>query len=197
MKQLIQKRGLNYRKHFLFEDRIAVEDKSIRNVSKYEVKLEDIGVNKYYQRGNKTPGRIIFLFFLLSPVLLYIIQLFEHNNSQGVAFISVTCFACAILFYSKKPQDDIFLVNGKKNLVFYRNVPNEETVLRFIDEIIATRKVYLKHNYSRFDNHTQENELVSRLNYLKNNEIITGEEFDKIYSDFKLSRLKSPWQNKN
>ncbi len=190
LKELIQKRGMNYRKHFLYEDRVLVESKTLRSVTRYEVKLDELGSDKTYQADNVTPGKISFAILILLPFLCFAAQLFEHKLQwPTLVFLTVTLWTLALLGYFKQNKDDVFLTGGKKNLAFYRDVPNEKEVLRFIQAILDTKKELLKKRLTRFDDHTQEFEFLARLNYLKNSDIITQEEFDDIYNDYKISRL--------
>ena len=181
---------MNYRKHTLYDDKILVESKTIRSITRYEVKLEELGFDKIYQADNVTPGKIWFAILILFPFFIIAAQLSDKPVPwASVIFLSVIFWAVALAGYFKQNKDDIFLTGGKKNLVFYRNVPNEEEVLRFIEIISDAKKEMLKKRLIRFDDYTQEPEFLARLNYLRDHGMITQEEFDDIYTDFKISRL--------
>ncbi len=190
VKQLIQKRGLNYRKFFLENEKIIVETKTIRTYQKYEVKLVDLGFNKLYQADNTYLGKIAAMVCILLPISLFLINLFQ--NKFPVKELSINFFlwfALAAFFYFKQHNDDILLIGGKKNLVFFRDIPDEIEVLEFIDIIIMTTKKHLVDKYAQFDKNTFEQDFYNRLSYLKNNDIITNLEFDNLYNEFKFSRL--------
>ena len=94
-----------------------------------------------------------------------------------------------IVIYIIPHQDVIILEGGANYLVFYRNAPDEEEVLAFINKVIKTAKNYYKVHYTKYDKYTAEEELNGRLYWLKNNEIITEDEFSDIMESYKMDRL--------
>ncbi len=189
-KEFIQKRGTNYRKFLLYNDRVIVELKTLKKINKYEIRLEDLGFNKLYQADNTKPGKITSGIFFLIPFIVLIVSIVKHDiDIFFLVYISVMFFILAALIYFKQGQDDIYLTGGKQNLVFYRMIPNEPVVLKFIDEVILTTKEYLKDKYARFDDYTLEQSYINGLIYLKNQEIITSQEFQEFIDDYKTSRL--------
>lgn len=99
------------------------------------------------------------------------------------------CLLFAIVIYFKKYQDDIYLTGGRQNLVFYRTIPDEQTVLDFISEIENTTNTHLRNKYSTFSKYMQDHEVLSRLSFLKNKNLLTDEECDELYQEYKISRL--------
>lgn len=189
-KELIQKRGLNYRKYFLKDDRVVVESRNVAKVEKFEVKLEDIGYSKVYVADNPIAGKVMLGVSLLLPVLYLISGYLEHSlqTAQTIMFM-LLCGALALFSYMKQHRDDIYLTGGKQNMVFYRNFPSEDVVLGFMDEVTTASKEFLKNKYARFDAFTTDGDYSHRLTYLKEHEIITEHEYYSLLNDFKMSRL--------
>lgn len=189
---LEQKRGFNYRKHTIFEDKVLVEMKSISKIDRYEIRVDKLGFQTQYQADNTLPGKIFFIVCLVIPVALIISELLFHNIGSRNLMVNCACwFFLALFALLKQNQDDIYLVGGDKNLVFYRNIPSEQKVLDFIVLINKTTKEYIKNKYLTFDPATPDEEYWARLNWLKETEMITDEEFEDYKIDLEIKRLLS------
>ena len=189
---LEQKRGFNYRKHTLFEDKVLVEMKSISKIDRYEIRIDKLGFQTQYQADNTLPGRIFLVVCIAIPVALTISELLLHNVGTRNLMVNYICWiGLAVFNILKQHQDDIYMVGGEKNLVFYRNVPSEEKVLAFIELINKTIKEYIKNKYLTFDPATPDEEYWARLNWLKETEMITEEEFEDYKIDLEIKRMLS------
>jgi hypothetical protein len=189
-KEFQQKRWPNFRKYTLISDRIIVETRTLRKIDKYEVKLDRVGLDTHYQSDNTIAGKI----FLAFCVVLVIASIFGYFFSSGkdsdiwifnaLLFVLMGCFA-----YFKKHQDDIYLVGGQSNLVFYRDIPNEKAVLEFIDKVKEQVKYYMKEKYTIFDSTTTEHDFYSRINWLRDREIISYSEYVEYKTKFDTQKL--------
>jgi len=190
IKEFVQKRGLNFRKFCLYPDKIVVESRNMTKIEKYEIKIESVGFDTFYQAENVLVGKVIFMICILAPFFFTALRLFpEQKISNGNLFIiTIFCWGFALLNYLKQHQDDIFL-KGQQNLVFYRDKPNEQEVLEFINLIISTSKNFLKKKYFRFDESTDEYEFKNTMRWLLEREIISTSEFEKIKNEFHIKRL--------
>lgn len=151
-KEFSQKRGFNKRKHTLYDNKILVESKTVQTIGKYEVKLDQIGFNIQYQTDNTLGRKVVLCICIGIPVIVIILELTLHNIGKLNLLINNFCWlSIAFLALLKQPQDNIFLVGGEKNLVFYRTVPNEKEVLDFIQLIITAAKNNIKSKYLLYD----------------------------------------------
>ena len=185
-----QKRGVSSRKFRLTTDKIIVETKTLRKNNKYEIKLDKLGLDTHYQSDNTIAGKI----FLAVCIALVIASVFGIFNSTGKEIntwtVNVVLWSLMALFaYFKPHQDDIYLLGGESNLVFYRDIPNEKSVLDFIDIIKAQVKIYLREKYTRFDNTTAEQDYYNRINWLRDSEIISNAEFIEYKTQFDTQKL--------
>ena len=185
-----QKSWSNFRKYTLISDRIIVETKTLRKIDKYEVKLDRVGLDTYYQSDNTIAGKI-FLAVCVVLVIASIVGYFLSNEKDSgiwifnaILWLLMGCFA-----YFKKHQDDIYLVGGQNNLVFYRDIPNEKAVLEFIDKVKEQAKKYMKAKYTIFDSTTVEQDFYSRINWLRDREIISYSEYADYKSNFETQKL--------
>lgn len=126
-----QKRGLNFRRFILTSDKIIVETRTLRKNDKYEIKLDRIGLYTHYQSDN-TIARKIFFGVCIALVVgsIFGIIYTANKDSNTWMFNAVLWFLMACFAYFKPHQDDIYLVGGQTNLVFYRDIPNEKKVFR-------------------------------------------------------------------
>lgn len=190
MKEFIQKRGFNYRKFFLKNDKIIVETKTIRKIDKFEVRLDRIGYDIYYQRDNVGVGKVMFWITSIAPFGFLIGSFYDKSLLPAqIILMFVICWTLSSLNYFKQHQDDIYLMGGQKNLVFYRETPNEESVLEFINEVINSSKLLLKEKYAIVDLSLSEEEFMGRLSWLIEKEVITNAEKVSLLQDFKIRKL--------
>lgn len=181
---------MNYRKYLLYDDKLVVEMKSTRQIDRFEIRLDKIGFEKQYQAENTFVGRTILwvlLFVFLGICGLAYVQ--NENKYPLIIIYSSLVFIIIALQIFKQPKDDIYLVGGQRNLVFYRKFPSEEETLKFVDQVIAASKKYIKEKYSVFDSNTLEPEYNARLIWLFQREIITREEMEELKDDFKIRQL--------
>lgn len=194
IKEFEQKQGIfESRKFKLYSDKIHIETKNIRTNDTYEVKLEQIGYDKYYQSDSTTFGKIAQYIFIVIPIIVWIEYFINPAEKKfGICiFNTVIWWGIALIGYLKKNKDDIFLVGGEKNLVFYRTIPNEQAVLSFIDEVVKTSKNYLKEKFIVIDSNIPEELFMSRLYWLKEREVITDRELFELKEEYSIQKLVS------
>jgi len=192
IKEFIQKRGFNFRKFFLYSDKVIIETRTLSKITKYEIKIDCIGFDVFYLADNAAVGKLMFIICILAPIGLTVLRLFALQGIEnGTLLISyLFCWGLAILNYLKEHQDDIYL-KGTQNLdlVFYRNFPNEQEVKEFINLVVSTSKNYLKIKYFKFDDYTDENVFKNTMRWLLDKEIISVSEFEKINNEFQIKKL--------
>lgn len=189
MKEFIQKKGFSLRKFTLTDNKITVETKTMARNNRYDVKIDMLGTDLHYQSDSRK-GKIVIMILtglgLLGMVIGYFTGNVDGNQLMTFAFMSVIII---IILVSLKHNDDIFLVGGQKNLVFYRNKPSEDKVVEFIEAIKDARKDYFKKSFSSFDKTTTEEEYYGRLQWLKRQEMITADEYDELKHIFDIQKL--------
>jgi len=189
-KILEQKRRTSLRKFTLKTDRIIVETKSLRKNEKYEVMLEHLGSNISYKADSVILGKIFFYICLAIPLALTIAVLSGAEIERSTLVVNyIIWFGLAIVNYIKLPQDDVFLLGGQVFLVFYRTIPNEQEVLDYLNEIIALSKTYMREKYAKADPDIPHDLFFTRLNWLKDKDIITEAEYHEIKKEYDLKKL--------
>ena len=185
-----QKKGLNFRKFILTSDKIIVERRTFRKNEKYEVKLDKLGLDIHYQADNNIAGKI-FLGVCLVLTIGSVFGIFFSTGKDITTWIvnAVLWTVMSFIAYIKPHDDDIFLVGGQINLVFYRDVPNEKDVLAFIEKIKQHVKIYMLDKYTVFDSMTKDFDYYNRLHWLRDLEIISQSEYTEYKKAFDLQKL--------
>lgn len=190
MTEFKQKKGFSTKKHYLYEDKIIVESKTLQQFDKYEVKLDKLGFEIQYQAENTTVRSIFIIGCVATLLFITGYELFYHNINNGHLAVYYFCILFLLgMALIKEPIDSIFLVGGEKNLVFFRTSPSEKEVLSFIETVISATKNKLKNKYLSPDETVPDEEYIPRLQWLKENEIITKKEFENLKKDFEIDRL--------
>jgi hypothetical protein len=189
--KFIQKRGIGYSKFYLYEDKVVVETRDLRKINKYEVPIEQLGMELQYQADNVIAGKIAVVVCTIVSIASLISCFFQTSpKEKNIAIFNSICFfLIAIFMYLKPHADDVYLVGGNKNLMFYRNRPNEDEVLKFLNEVIETTKSFVRKNYLKFDDNTNQDEYFARLDWYLRKKIITDDERQDLKEEFTLKRL--------
>lgn len=185
-----QKRGFETRNFVLYKDKITIDTKTSHNKFRYDVKLESLGFDLHYSADNMSvPKKIrnVLIFLMVVPIASYLI--YKKMTLAEVGFTTFLVGLLAFLFHLNKGKDDLYLVGGQKNIVFFRTAPSEEAVLEFIEKIKQATKDMLKERYIKFDSTTKEDDYYAALNWLKHNGIITQDEYIEHKNMFDITRL--------
>lgn len=192
MKELHQRKVLNYRKFRLHPDRIEIETKEGGKLNRYEIPIEEIGFKKSYQADSNIFARLVWYFFIAAPFFI-IAMYFIINNPETLDIksmvISSGCFWIVAILGLLHPMQDDVILEGYRNISFYRNKPDEQKVTEFIDEVVKTAKKYQLDRYIDINEDITKEDLLNRLKYLKERDIITQEEFDIIFETYMEKRL--------
>ena len=189
-----QKKRFDVRKYTLYSDKILVEIKTVRENERYELKLDKIGHNIHYQSDSMAVKKTAFyICFAVIPAIIWILHFMPPvQMDQGSAILGTAIFwAFALVILFRKHDDDIFLVDGQRSLVFFRTIPNEESVLNFINQVIETSRIYLKNKYGIIDINVPEDLFLSRINWLREEEIISEKEFYELKNGYIVQKFQS------
>ena len=190
IKEFRQKKGFDYRNFVLYSNHINVEVKNANQTSNYNVKLEDLGFDLHYHTANKSKTPIIiFCSILLSLMCTAFILDEKHESTLVVGVFGSILLVIAIVSFLRSGTDDVYMVGGTKNLSFFRDVPNEQSVKEFITEIKKTQKQFFKAKYITYNSRTSIEEYEVRLQWLKDGEIISEDEYGQLLHNFEISKL--------
>ena len=190
---LKQKQG-GKRKEFeiLNNTTLRVREKQSGELKEWTVNLENIGYNLIYQSA--TRKRLYIMAAILGAFLLFItIALFLSDDFTGnlpVVIGSYLIFGLLIALSLFSPlKKEIHLVGGGVNLTFFQDSPSQEEVNTFINEMIRLSKQILLNKYAKIDPELPEETMFTQLNWLKNRDLITEEEYRELKAEYKTQRL--------
>lgn len=190
---LKQKQG-GKRKEFeiLNNTTLRIREKQSGELKEWTVNLENIGYNLIYQSA--TRKRLYIMASILGAFLLFItIALFLSDDFMGnlpVVIGSYLIFGLLIALSLFSPlKKEIHLVGGGVNLTFFQDSPSQEEVNTFINEMIRLSKQVLLNKYAKIDPELPEETMFTQLNWLKNRDLITEEEYRELKSEYKTQRL--------
>jgi len=189
---LKQKQG-GKRKEFeiINETSLRIREKESGEMKEWTVNLESIGHNLVYQSA--TRKRLYIMSAFLAAFLIFItVALFLSDDFMGnlpVVIVSYLIFGVIIgLCFFSPLKKEIHLVGGAA-LTFFQDSPSTEEVNKFIGEIIRLSKKNLLYKYGRIDTDLPEETMMTQLNWLKNRDLLTEEEFRELKSEYKTQRL--------
>lgn len=190
---LKQKQG-GKRKEFEIQNNLMlrVKEKQSGEVKEWMVNLETIGHSLIYQSA--TRKRLYILSSVLTAFLVFITgALFMSDDFAGnlpVVIGSYLIFGLMIALSLFSPlKKEIHLVGGGVNLTFFQDSPSPEVVDEFIKEIILLSKKLILNKYAKIDSELPEETMYNQLNWLKNRDLITVEEYEELKQEYKTQRL--------
>ncbi len=190
---LKQKQG-GKRKEFEIQNNstLRVMEKESGELKEWTVNLETIGYSLIYQSA--TRKRLYILASILAAFLLFItVALFMSDDLRGnlpVVIGSYVIFGLMIALSLFSPlKKEIHLVGGGVNLTFFQDSPSTEEVSAFINEIIRLSKQQLLKKYARIDPELPEETMFNQLNWLKNRDLITEDEYNDLKNEYRTQRL--------
>jgi hypothetical protein len=190
MNTLFQKKGFTSNKFTLSRDKISIETRTLSGSSKHDVRLENLGLELQYFKKSTLKKKIIVSLCCIVFLITTISYIFTNKvTAQGLIFFYIILVTIAVAFSMENYQDDIFLVGGKTNLVFYRNIPNEQEVIAFIEDVKSATKKYLKDKYTAFDGATTSEEFYNCIRWLLDQEIISRQEYIDYKGSFDMQQL--------
>jgi hypothetical protein len=190
MKEFAQKRGLSSRRFTLLSDKIIIQTSTLSKNNKYEIKLDRLGLNVHYQSDNTILGKIFLVVCVIIIAALTVSYFLGGGIDKTTLIVNYFLWTLiGVIAYFKQHQDDIWLVGGQASLQLYRNIPNEKTVLDFLEEVKNEVRTYLKSKYTSFDKTTSEQDFYSRINWLRDIEVISQAEYVEYKSNFNVEKL--------
>src|SRR5690606_10152642 len=113
---------------------------------------------------------------------------------EDIIFFSISTAIWTGIFlvvHFTKPKDDIILVGLGQKVEFYRNAPNEKTVLDFIEKIKENSNKYIVKKYAPLNSETLSKEdFYHHLDWLLKHYMIRYEHYILLKSNFESLKEK-------
>ena len=171
---------------------LRIKEKQSGELKEWTVKLDMIGHNLVYQEATRKRFYIMssFLvaFLVFITIALYMSDDFMGNLPDVIG--SYVIFGLIIGLSLLSPlKKEIHLVGGNVNLTFFKENPSPEEVKTFINEIIRLSKQQLLNKYAKIDAELPEETVFTQLNWLKNRDLLTEDEYQDLKNEYKTQRL--------
>jgi len=190
---LKQKQG-GKRKEFelINNTELRIKEKQSGELKEWTVKLDMIGHNLVYQEATRKRFYIMssFLvaFLIFITIALYMSDDFTGNLPVVIGSYVIIGLIIALSLLSPLKKE-IHLVGGNVNLTFFKENPSAEEVKTFITEIIRLSKQQLLNKYAKIDPELPEETVFTQLNWLKNRDLLTEEEYQDLKNEYKTQRI--------
>jgi len=171
---------------------LRIKEKQSGELKEWTVKLDMIGHNLIYQEATRKRLYVLSSFF--AGFLIFItIALYMSDDFKGnlpVVIGSYVLFGGMIALSLLSPlKKEIHLVGGNINLTFFKDSPSPEAVNTFISEIKRLSRQQLLNKYAKIDAELPEETVFTQLNWLKNRDLLTEEEYQELKNEYKTQRL--------
>ncbi len=138
-------------------------------------------------------GIIGVIFFAIMLIAVYGFFSEENTSESGnvVGLIIGVIFGggVGLLAFLSPMRNELHLVGGSAQVMFFLNSPSKVEMENFIEEIIKRNHSLLLEKYGKIDPDLPEEIQMSNLYWLKNRCLISEEEYENLKQEYKTRRL--------
>jgi len=142
----------------------------------FEIPFENIHNKKVVQ--SKTNDNLVVISFALFVIALLFFIFSSETDLSTFLFICGTSFL-VIAFISRKKTITIPAYDGNKIEIPFNN-RNKPDALEFANKIIEASNIFLLNKYCKIDKALPLEGQISKLEFLRDREILTDEEYDNL-----------------
>ena len=178
IRELSQGRFFIKRRIRIFENKVTYYESKFGKDTEITISYEDLA-NFRESHTNIIPE----LRWAIGVTALFsVFSFFSRNNKEYDPYIGIVfglCFVAVSGFYFIT-REKVWKIKFQNYPCFFikRNSPDKKTVDDFIEELFKIRKEYLKYTYFYTDKNLQYEPQLKNLQWLKQVEAITKEEFE-------------------
>lgn len=194
MKSLVQKTLFHTKEFRLEKSFINVREITPSKDESWSVSYDELELRKFYKKNKLQVVLCFYGIMIIMCIVLLIHELLYSPDSNliGVMIVMILgwFFAASISWLTNKHWK-LYLTGGKKNVEFFGNVPDEEKVNTFINEIAKIRKEYFFMKY--LDDSFEEMDYYGKtnvLNWFRKSEIIDEKEYGDLKKKYQIEEQK-------
>ena len=165
---------------------LKVDIKNLFDAIEYEISFEHIDNRKKIQTSINHGLLIISVFLFLIGILLFA----GSNDELKVIFIFGAVVFAIFAFISRKRSVTITSHDGNK-IELYFNKGNKQEVVNFANNIIEASDKYLRNKYSKIDPALPIESQLNNIQFLRNREVITEEDYEALKNQLLGRKSKS------
>jgi hypothetical protein len=155
---------------------LKIEKKSLLDYEEFEIPFENIHNKKKVQ--SKTNDNLVVISFALLVIALLFFVFSSETDLSTFLFICGTFFL-VIAFISRKKTITIPAYDGNMIEIPFNN-RNRPDALEFGNKIIEASNTFLLNKYCKIDKALPLEGQISKLEFLRDREILTDEEYDNL-----------------
>lgn len=155
---------------------LKIERKSLLDSVEYELPFENIH-NKKKVQTKANDNLVVISFALLVIGLLFFI--FSSEAALSTFLFICGTFFLALAFISRKKTITIPTYDGNHIEIPFNN-RNKPELIEFSNKIIEASNGFLLNKYSKIDKALPLEGQLSKIEYLRDREILTDEEYDNL-----------------
>ena len=190
--KLAQKQGFKRRYFEVTEDEVKIREKSVSGIKEWTVRLENLGDQVYIEKNSKKGAVLLGLFFLAFAVFFVAVNAADREKTVK-PWIWLVIGAFYLLFsaiiFMVPNRREIHITGGMSSLSFFLDHPSDAEVHNFIAQIIDRSKRILINKYGKIDPDLPEETMMNQLNWLKNRDLITVDEYKALKKEYRTRKL--------
>lgn len=164
------------------EDGIRVRTRKFLTSQEYKVPFENITLNRCHTTACSKQLLWLSLLFVVLAVVVLLHGLFSGSKDTVSAFLfyGILAIICIVLYFLSRERF-IYYLAGEGMLLFYEDLPSNQSLGEFLDELESRHKKYMNSNYipRRNEGESISNELA-RLLWLKERGALTEQEYEQL-----------------
>jgi hypothetical protein len=193
--EFTQGRLLNSRHYVLERNGVAVKTSSLLNSHSFHVPFENIPPRP--QEITTSPRKWLMAAILFTLISVIALPVLLREGATGVSGLSgfwlwgVVAVFCWIGFFMKR-ESLLIYAQGQNALILYGDRPSPEEVKAFVRKMFEVRNKFLREKYGRFGPAEPLSERLSRLDFLRDQEVLSEEEYQFMRRTETSDQPRSP-----
>lgn len=183
MESLYQKSLLKEKFFEITRKGVEIKEKSITRNIEFMINFEDITSQTKVFEFKK----IIWKLLSFISLFKFLIPLYKGINRESI-LVSLKIFPISVLlmisfmfiYYYTIEKNIMLICSDGTGIAFLKSNSTEEQVRNFITTILKHRNEYMKNKYGNVDYDLPYENQVSTFNYLRDEKIITSEEYEEL-----------------
>jgi hypothetical protein len=190
--KLRQKQGFRKKEFELEENILHIKISSFNEIKEWTIKIENLGTEKHYQIRSKRLEYIVGCVLLAISIFITVAIVLGKNHEVNfgvLLFVNLFFGGLAALNFFNPQKKELQLLGGTTQVTFFSDSPSEEEVNKFIEELKIRSNKILLDKYGKIDIDLPEETQMNQLNWLKNVEIISEQEYGQLKLEYKTKKL--------
>ena len=187
---LIQRRFFERKEFTIEENGVTITQKNMVESKKHLLRFEDLPPHPeevtIASRKTFLAVMILSFFALVSSPLL-----FKKDGWEFGVTMWVLCFFFWAIFLVGRKSYYVYSHN-KIGLLLFKKSPTAEKVQEFLKDLFAARNDYLIRKYGKFSDLDALEDKMGRLNFLRSQEVIGDEEYERKTEEFQGKKSNGP-----